>query len=549
MSIPSPRELGLPSKYVEWREQQIRAIEYVRQSSQRIRGLSAAPGVGKTAIALALGVMQRRDHPHARTLILAETKSLQAIYAGEGHQMRRGMVANIMGVGNYRCHALEPGGKYEHLSRGGVMCDRAPCAFGMSCKLRDRGCTYYGSDGKLQQARDATIVINNYANWISAADSADREEKFGEFDQIICDEGHAAMDALCRALVVEFDLRDVEHHQQPLRSGAVHADWVAWCRRLCSKLQHELDEMQANVKSLRGTGASVDRQLLDDLRRMQRLVRSVARVSTSKGEWVTERSGHRIAFKPVWGDEYTESHLLRDIPNVVFMSGTLVQQDLRYMGIGEGEHDWLEMASPFPVARRPVYVLPCARMRWDMSAAEEQDALSGVDTIIKSRAGWRYLIHTVSYDRAEMVARRSKFADTMLVDRRNLKTDDLIREFKDRSDESDLGLVGPAMSTGHDFPDDLARFQIIMKIPIADRRDVVTAARVAASPKYLYYAAMKYITQAALRIVRSEEDFGETWITDASWVVWFEKAAREFMAAWFRPAVKVVSGIGRRPKL
>ena len=88
-----------------------------------------------------------------------------------------------------------------------------------------------------------------------------------------------------------------------------------------------------------------------------------------------------------------------------------------------------------------------------------------------------------------------------------------------------------------------------MKVPIADGRDAVTKARVAKSKKYLYYAAMKYIVQAAGRIVRSETDYGETWITDASWVIWFERAAREFMPKWFRPAVKVVSGIARRPKL
>lgn len=555
--IPPPPTLGLPPKYERWREQQIHAIEFVQQSTKRIRALAASPGVGKTGVAWALAIMQRkrRQTPNARTLILTETKALQGIYADESKEMAAGLVANISGANNYVCNALLDGGRYEHLNRNGqsTMVDHAPCLAGMPCRLRDHGCTYYGNDGALQKARDAAIVITNYANWIAAAELADREEKFGEFDLVICDEVHAAMDALCRALAVEIDLRDVKHVMEPLRNvaGVTALDWIAWAKRVQPRVQFELDEHLAEIKTVRGTGARIPVQMLDDLRRLQRLARSLERAAGARGEWVVERTTTRVKFKPVWGDAYTESHVLRGIPNVVFMSGTLVKQDLEYMGVDtSAKHcDWFEMPSPFPVARRPVFIFPCARMRWDMTAHEEAEVFTGMDAVIKSREGWRFLVHTVSYDRALKVERQSKFAaERMIVDHRGDSTAEIIEAFK-RNPQRDLGVVSPAISTGHDFPDDQARFQIILKIPIADARDAVTAARVAHSKKYLYYAAMKYITQAIFRIVRSESDYGETWILDASWGIWFERAAREFMAAWLRPAVKVVSGIGRRPKL
>jgi Rad3-related DNA helicase len=551
--IPSPTALGLPPKYEQWRQQQIDGITFVRHSPVRIRGLAASPGVGKTGCAWAIGLLARRDNKHSRTLILTETKALQAIYASEAEQMAPGMVANIMGAGNYTCDALLDGGRYEHMNRGGraTKVDQAPCLAGMPCRLRDRGCQYYGSTGALQRARDASIVITNYANWIVAAELADREEKFGEFDTIICDEGHAAMDALCRQLTVEIDLRDVNHHAEPLRADA-NADstaWLAWAKRLQPKLQLELDDLQSEIKSVRATGMRTPVRMLDDLRRLQRLVRATERAATAKGEWVIERRASKVVFTPVWSDAYTESHLLRGIPNVVFMSGTLVPQDLIYMGIKRKEFDWLEMPSPFPLARRPVYILPCGQMRWDMTETTERDVITGMDSIIKSRAGWRYLVHTVSYDRALKVERLSTHADRMIVDHRRDVTAEIIEAFKADAGDDSLGVVSPAIATGHDFPDDQARFQVILKIPIADSRDVVTKARVAHSKKYLYYAAMRYIVQAVMRIVRSESDYGETWIVDSSWVIWFERAAKEFIPEWFRPAVKVVSGIGRRPKL
>jgi Rad3-related DNA helicase len=546
-ALPSPRELGLPPKYVEWRDTQRDGLEFILQSKYRVHGLAAPTGSGKTAIALALGVLKAREGK--RTLILTETKGLQKIYAEEGAQMQKGLVANVSGAGNYRCTVLEPGGRYDYLasSRGmRATCDNGPCNVGMPCKLRDMGCTFYGSDGALQKAKDAKIVITNYANWFSAADQAAKEEKFGDFDLIVMDEGHGAADVLCNSLSVELDLRDVAH----LKSADARQDmskWSAWCRQLLPSVESELGQCMSDIKAAKSSGSGyVPAHLMIDLKRMQRVVRAVNRVATARGRWVAIGSGAKVTFKPVWPDQYCESHLLRGIPQAVMMSATLVPQAMKNVGLRDDQFDFMEMESSFPVERRPVYLLPCARMRWDMDAAEEQKMLDGVDALLKTRPDWRGIIHTVSYGRSRLIESRSRFRERM-IDHVPSATIDTVERFQKNSPKGAV-LISPAISTGYDFPDDQARFQILPKIPFPDTRDPVTAARIALDKKYLYYAAMQYIIQAVGRLFRHHDDYGETWLLDSN-ALWFFEAAKEFMTKSFAPCVKKVSGIGRAPKL
>lgn len=551
-SLPTPTELGLPPKYKRWREQQIEALEFTQYSRRRIKALAAPAGSGKTGCAWALAKLLLRDRPKARILILTETKNLQSIYEDEACEMPGVRTVSISGAGNYRCYALEPGGKYEYLTgqrNVRAFCDSAPCNSGMSCKLRDQGCTYYGSDGKLASAREAGIVITNYANWFAAADvasAADREEKFGNFDLLICDEGHALLNVLCDALNVTLEYKVVSRFLG-FDTRQSFAKWVKYCQALAPLLDAELQHLQSELKAAKAIGGRVPARTLEDVREFQRTIRAAKRIADARGEWIAVTSAQKVEFKAVWPDQYAESHLLRGIEDVVIMSATLIEEDLKRIGLKRSQYDFLELPSSIDPARRPVYLFPCARMRYDMSDEEEQKCFDGMDLVLKCRPGWRTLIHTVSYGRMLKVGERSKHAHRITT-HQNFQTGSVLKWFKEDS-PPDAVVATPAMHTGVDLPDDQCRLQILLKVPFPDTRDPVVAARRQSMPKYLYYAAMKYTVQAAGRAQgRHETDYGEMWILDSN-ALWFFEQAKDFMPEYFRPAVKKVSGIGRAPKL
>lgn len=548
-SLPSPQELGLPPKYKEWREQQVSALEFIRSSERRIKALAAPTGTGKGSLAWGLATLLLREKPKARILILTETKTLQAVYADEARQMPGVRVVSISGANNYVCHALEPGGRYDYLAddRGlRPYCDNAPCNSGLPCKLRDSGCTYYGSDGVLEDARSASIVITNYANWFAAADQADKEEKFGEFDLIIADEAHSLLDVLCGALAVTMEFELISRYigfdsRQPF------SKWVKYSQALLSKLDNELQHLQSDVKAAKAIGGRVPPRTTEQIRELQRLQRAAQRIAGARGEWIAITTGRKVEFKPVWPDQYVESHFLRGVPDVVLMSATLVPEDLKRIGLRPSQYDFLELPSSIDPKRRPVYLFPCARMRFDMSAEEEQKVFDGMDLVLRFRPDWRTLIHTVSYKRMQSVVERSRYKHRITA-HKAVETASTLDWFKNKSPK-DAVVATPAMHTGVDLPDDMCRLQILLKVPFPDTRDPVVRARRESFPDYLYYAAMKYTVQAAGRAQgRHELDYGEMWVLDANALWFFEKAAK-YMPAYFKPAVKKVSGIGKAPKL
>jgi Rad3-related DNA helicase len=88
-----------------------------------------------------------------------------------------------------------------------------------------------------------------------------------------------------------------------------------------------------------------------------------------------------------------------------------------------------------------------------------------------------------------------------------------VERFKDSDDKI---LVSPGVMTGYDFAHDLARWQILSKIPFPDNRDQKNLAkkRREEDPEYDTYSVMQQCFQAFGRLTRAEDDWGVTLILD-----------------------------------
>lgn len=107
-------------------------------------------------------------------------------------------------------------------------------------------------------------------------------------------------------------------------------------------------------------------------------------------------------------------------------------------------------------------------------------------------------------------------------------------------------LVSPAIHTGYDFPYDAARYQVIGKMPFPDNRDPITAARSKADPEYMLWAAITQLVQMTGRVVRAEDDCGETFIVDDTVASpWILKANRKFFPGWWLDGYRSQSLIPR----
>jgi Rad3-related DNA helicase len=254
--------------------------------------------------------------------------------------------------------------------------------------------------------------------------------------------------------------------------------------------------------------------------------------------WVCEmRQGTKYGqvwdFDPVWPGMYAESRLFCGVKKVVLMSATLRPASMAMLGINMREAEFREWPRVFPANRTPVYAIPTIRMNHRNTEEDLSKWVARIDEIISTRTERKGLIHTVSYSRQKYILEHSKYAAYMLANTGAPDSDsamEIMSKFKASSAPSIL--VSPSFSTGVDFPMRQCEWQIICKVPFADLRSKVMAARNERNKTYVNYLAMQEIVQASGRGSRSKLDRCEVFIVDSN-VLWFMQQNKGLAPRWF----------------
>ena len=110
-----------------------------------------------------------------------------------------------------------------------------------------------------------------------------------------------------------------------------------------------------------------------------------------------------------------------------------------------------------------------------------------------------------------------------------IKNDVLIK--KHMESRTPTVLLSPSMSEGISLDDDLARFQIIVKLPFASMADPRVKAKMKEG-KWYVNQMLKEIMQASGRATRSEEDHSVTYVLDSSFPFFIEQCKNE-LPKWF----------------
>jgi Rad3-related DNA helicase len=511
--VTTPVDLGLPPKFASWRPGQEDLLDELLFTDHRFSLLSAPTGSGKSlvyvSLAYALGV---------RALVLVSTKGLQDQLLGDFPEMR-----DIRGQSNYPC--LDQSSPVHE-----VGCDQGPCHVGVPCIFKMDGCHYYDA---VAAARDARLVVTNYAYWMTAGRYSD-PLSIGAFDLLVLDEAHAAPDLLagfCTIDLDRFEVRSSTGLDMPAASDTL-AVWSGWAEEAAAIAR-------ARYTSSKGMAST------RDLLRLAALGRNLAELAKmdddTTADWVIESTKRGVRFSPVWADPFAELYLFRSVPRVVLASATLSSGTAKYLGIENSTY--LEAGSGFDPERRPFTYIPTTRVDRNMTEGQVRQWMNRIDNIIADRLDRKGIIHTRSYARARLIMERSRHHD-ILVGHSSSDARSVIERFKNSSEP--MVLVSPSVETGYDFPGDECRFQIIAKVPFIDGRSPVIKARTSTDKHYLNYIAALSLVQMVGRGMRSADDRCETFILDDHWT-WFRKAA-EF-PGWFRSSWRKQSQVPTPPVL
>lgn len=518
--------MGLPAQFTAWRPGQPEAILHAIDTDKRFAGMVLPTGFGKSLVYMAIAFLTQR-----RTVVLTSTLALQRQLAREFAVIN---AALVQGQRRYLCKALEVGGElYGQFHESGrhreTMVDHGPCHLGVQCSLKEAGCDYFDA---LSAARDADIVVTNYAWWMSLYTNPAYALRP---DQLVLDEAHAGPDALADAIGAHVSaklLAAVLQEPLPRAHALDEAGWVAWARQRVTVLNRRLEGTQPRT-----------RDAVVAVRNAQALLREMQRVAAIKPELLLiSETTEGLKFDVVWAATFAEPWLFRRVPHVIMTSATMTRKTADLMGVLDRDLTMYEAGDGFPVARRPVHIVPARRPPWGdalrvdhtIDRVAQAALLEHIDTIIDQRLDRKGIIHCTSYLRRDWLLSHSRHRDRMVTHGRH-DTAQQIAKFKRAAPGAIL--VSPAVTTGYDFPYAECEYQILVKIPFPDSRDPVTKARSIVDKRYPAHLAMQELIQSCGRGMRAADDQCETFITDGH-AIWFLSKNADLAPNWFKRAVR-----------
>lgn len=227
----------------------------------------------------------------------------------------------------------------------------------------------------------------------------------------------------------------------------------------------------------------------------------------------------------------------REFDHVLLMSATVLSKSayLEQLGIDDDDCEFLTMPMTFPVENRRIRKAYVGKMSFKTINDMREQIADKVAAIVNKHKGERGIIHTHSFDMADIVMSiRNRGVSRRLIDQRVLKgRDKVLIQLEQMTDGV---IVAPAMHEGLDLKDDLSRFQIIMKVPYPPLNDAMIKARMNTRKMYYEWLTLLKLVQSVGRSIRSETDHASTYVLDANMDVLLARS-HKMVPAWFLEAL------------
>lgn len=251
----------------------------------------------------------------------------------------------------------------------------------------------------------------------------------------------------------------------------------------------------------------------------------------------TKEKTIELIIEPIWGYDYLNEYIWKNYDHVIFMSGTILDKELfSYInGLPIELTDYYSIDSNFPLKNRPLYYTKnIGKMTYDLKELTFKNQVDIINKILKKYENDNGIIHTTNYELANWV--KSSINDSRLIYHESENREEVYFNFI--KNDSNNVIVSPSMTTGISLDNELARFQVLLKVPYPNISSNKIKARQRSNSNWYNYVTCIEIMQAYGRIVRSNEDYGDTFILDSC----FSDLLRNttFFPKWFTDAIKIL---------
>jgi len=504
--------------------------------------LAAPTGVGKTAIGAAFCYYMRgasSEYIASGGYYLVTQKLLQDQLDRDFPRYRpafRNSAQSLKSATEYTCHA------YGNCSLGSKIKSKGMCE-----RRKIHTCPYLVTKFKFQ---NADLAVTNYPYFFTEATYA---QKLPMRLGLVCDECHT----LERQITSFVELSVTEPSMQkwapqlgeiPDLPDAGHfCEWLSkdYLAALESRMEMLMQKLETSDDAPDSPSRRADQAEFSQLDNHVSRVRVVTQsLQEYPGDWVywqnNDREGnpesHRACTaKPIDASAFFPELVQNRAKARLYMSAYPGSKKIfcRSLGLDPRTVAWMDVDSPFPVENRPVEVRPVGSMSRNSVDHSFPGFCRLTDILLELHAADKGIIHCHSYQLGQKIykylmgtqhASRVLFATTA-------SQRPQIMQRHARAKEPTV-ILSPSVTEGYSFDDDLARFQIISKMPFPNLGDRQVAAHRDRDPDWYTLQAVMTVIQACGRIVRSETDHGHTYILDSDFVRIYERN-EDFFPTWF----------------
>ncbi len=493
-------------EYRKYAKEALQKADAAFESGKRFVLIDAPPGAGKSPLAVAFA-------RHFKTPIVTPTKILQNQYADTPEFTTEYV---IFGKSNYKCGLEE----FNHLTVDQAICcsnaatleyanktdwysdikkDKQP-AQKLKSRCTQAGiCEYYKLIGNIPIKPSPVLNLDLFFHLKKNPLTPNEGVEMGT--DIVIDEAHHILSkakSIFGYSLNEANLVKLLGKEAKRKGSEAPSEWMGRLLLLShSLLQEESDLKSAPALSIFYRNLKFICQFnIDD-----------------KNKFFVEDKQDQVEIKPV-DFRYLKNIIFHPFKRVLLLSATFPKNFCQMFGIKPSEVEIITIPSTFPKKNRPFYFikdLPALNYKSNLTATHE--TIVALKKVLASHKSEKGIIHCSNYSFFRQLQKIFKGDKRFLwVEQGHDKT-----KYLTKHAESKLPtvLVSPSMIEGVDLKDDLARFQVILKIPYPTL-DEYTRRMMDIYSDYYENQVATAITQSYGRAVRTPEDTAKLYCLDGA---------------------------------
>lgn len=229
-------------------------------------------------------------------------------------------------------------------------------------------------------------------------------------------------------------------------------------------------------------------------------------------EYIVEKKFDLVSFTPLYIDQLA-SNIFTHGEKKLLMSATIIDHKSFAKSLGIKDYQYIDVPSEFDCKKSPIYV----SKKYPLSRKTVKQFLpkivENIDNIVEHHKNEKGVIHTHTHEITQFIYETIDKCRDRLICREPGKSNEEILETHATTTDNTV-LMSPSLSYGVDLKDDLARFQIIVKLPYLPLHDKRVKRLFETNSEWYENKMLNTLVQACGRATRSKDDHSVTYILD-----------------------------------